>query len=54
MKRALVSSISYLTAGVGCFYLFSGHISFASLIILALGIIGILYDVFYLQKSKTE
>ncbi len=54
MMRVLFTSISYLTIGVGCYYLFSGNISLASFIILTLGMIGVLFDVFYLQKLKTK
>lgn len=46
MKRVLSVAVSYLTTGVGCYYIFTGTVNIYSLIILVAGILGVLIDVF--------
>ena len=47
MKRYLLATIAYLTTGIGFYHaIFGGSIVYGSLI-LVIGLIGILQDVFY-------
>ncbi|WP_191090855.1 hypothetical protein [Niallia endozanthoxylica] len=53
MKRFLANAVSYFITGIGGYYIFSGDVNFYSLTILAVGLSGILYDLFH-KKVRTE
>ena len=53
MKRFIIVSIAYLTTGIGFYHtLFGGSIVYGSLI-LTIGLLGILQDIFY-KKLNAE
>ncbi|WP_156111884.1 hypothetical protein [Ureibacillus manganicus] len=52
MKQFLLS-LSYIVAGIGCFYIFSGKINIYSIFILAIGFCGIVFDL-YRKRQITE
>ncbi len=47
MKRFLTISVSYFITGIGSYYIFSGHVNFYIILIFAVGLSGILFDVFH-------
>lgn len=53
MKQCLTVSVSYLVAGIGSYYIFSGEVNFYSIVILLLGLSGILSDVFDKKWNKS-
>jgi len=53
LKRFLAAAFSYFSTGVGGYYTFSGDVNSYSLTILAVGLCGILYDLFH-RKVHTE
>jgi hypothetical protein len=53
MKRFIITSIAYLTTGIGCYHtFFGGSIVYGSLIF-AIGLVGIIQDIFY-KKLYSE
>jgi hypothetical protein len=53
MKRMIIAIIAYLTAGVGFYHtFFDGSIGYGS-IMLIIGLMGILLDIFY-KKLNTK
>jgi hypothetical protein len=53
LKRFTVAIIAYLTTGIGAYHTFFGGSKFYGLLILIMGLVGILYDLFY-EKLSTE
>jgi hypothetical protein len=53
MKRLMIASIAYLTAGIGFYYTFFGGAGINGMILLSLGLLGVLFDVFY-SKLNVE
>ena len=53
MKRFLMISVSYFMTGIGGYYIFSGGANFYSIMIVAVGLCGILSDIFH-KKLNTE
>jgi hypothetical protein len=51
MKRLMIAPIAYLTAGIGCYYTFFGGAGIYGMIIFSLGLLGVLYDVFYTKLN---
>lgn len=53
MIRFLTISVSYFITGIGGYYIFSGGADLYSIMLLAVGLSGILFDVFH-KKLNTE
>ncbi|WP_176330249.1 hypothetical protein [Oceanobacillus rekensis] len=53
MKRFIIASIAYMTTGTGVYHIFFGDSVPYGLLILMIGLLGILSDVFY-KKLNTE
>ncbi len=53
MKQLLLRLIVYPTAGIGIYHAFFGNGSFYGFVILIIGLLGILCDMFY-KKVGTE
>jgi hypothetical protein len=51
MKRLMIAPIAYLTAGIGFYYTFFGSAGIYRMIILSLGLLGVLYDIFYTKLN---
>ena len=47
LKRFIIVSIAYLTTGIGIYHTFFGSSKFYGLLILTVGLLGILHDIFY-------
>ncbi|WP_316572921.1 hypothetical protein [Neobacillus sp. YIM B06451] len=46
MRRFIIASIAYLTAGIGVYHTFSGGFELYGFFILMTGLLGILSDIF--------
>jgi hypothetical protein len=46
MKRFMIASIAYITAGIGFYYTVIGGAGIYGWIILTLGLLGVLFDIF--------
>ncbi|SOC37381.1 hypothetical protein [Ureibacillus acetophenoni] len=46
--------ISYIVAGIGCFYIFSGKVNVYSILILMIGLFGILVDLLKIKKNAKK
>ena len=53
MRRFIIASIAYLTTGIGVYHTFFGGFELYGLLILMIGLLGILSDIFY-RKLNTE
>jgi len=53
MRRFIIASIAYLTTGIGVYHTFFGDFELYGLLILMIGLLGILSDIFY-RKLNTE
>ena len=53
MKQRVIGALGYVTTGIGTYHIFLGEANFYSFIILIIGLLGVLYDVFY-NKLNTE
>ncbi|WP_175987429.1 hypothetical protein [Bacillus sp. Marseille-Q1617] len=53
MKRFTIALISYLTAGIGFYFTFFGGSGIYGVIILTLGLLGALFDIFYKKNEGT-
>jgi hypothetical protein len=47
IKRIIITSIAYVTTGIGFYYTSFGDVNLYGLIILSIGLIGVLFDAFY-------
>ena len=47
MKRFIITFIAYLTTGIGCYHTFFGGSTVYGSLILAIGLVGIIQDIFY-------
>ncbi|WP_156967322.1 hypothetical protein [Ureibacillus sinduriensis] len=52
MKRGIVASIAYMTTGIGIYHTFFGTSAIFGMLFLIIGLVGILYDIFY-EKLDT-
>lgn len=53
MKRYIMAAIAYIITGIGVYHTFFGGANIYGLLILIIGLIGILSDIFN-EKLKTE
>nr|WP_198044803.1 hypothetical protein [Lysinibacillus timonensis] len=52
MKRFLVIAVSYVIIGIGAYYILSGSSTFYGGIIFAVGICGVIFDIFQSFKRR--
>ena len=53
MKRHIIGAIGYVTTGIGIYHVFLGDANLYGFLILIIGLLGVLFDVFY-NKLNTE